>query len=59
MRIVPMLAVKGVKLTDAAQYLILKPFPVISEGNYEVELRYTLPGTNKVTSTYKINLKNL
>ncbi|MFN3403212.1 MAG: hypothetical protein ACK40G_03895 [Cytophagaceae bacterium] len=38
--------------------MILKPYPGIIAGKYEVEVKYILPGINKVSSVHKITLVN-
>lgn len=39
-------------------YIVTHPFPAITSGRYEVELQYKLPGTNTVSSIYKLIIKN-
>jgi hypothetical protein len=38
--------------------LITKPFPVIQKGDYWVNINYTLPGRNDVSSTYRHRIYN-
>jgi hypothetical protein len=47
--------------SNVSQYvkdIVYQPYPGIISGDYEVELKYTLPGINKVTSNYKLTIKN-
>ncbi|HEY8402875.1 MAG TPA: hypothetical protein VIK89_16530, partial [Cytophagaceae bacterium] len=44
--------------TGAAYNLLYTSFPPVTSGKYEVEAGYLLPGINKVTSTYKLVIKN-
>jgi hypothetical protein len=34
------------------------PWPQVSAGNYPIRIEYALPGINKITSSYLLNLKN-
>lgn len=52
------LLIRDTNVSQPVLDMIYKPFPSINAGNYEVELSYTMPGINKITSIYKLNLKN-
>ncbi|MBX9852071.1 MAG: hypothetical protein K2X86_09965 [Cytophagaceae bacterium] len=39
-------------------YIVTTPFSAVTSGRYEVELSYVLPGTNQISSVYKITIKN-
>jgi hypothetical protein len=43
---------------DRINMLITTPFPVITLGNYWVNIHYTLPGRNTVTSSYRHKIYN-
>ncbi|HEY8399921.1 MAG TPA: fibronectin type III domain-containing protein [Cytophagaceae bacterium] len=46
------------KLDPRVEYLLTTSFPSILPGKYEIELIYTLPGINKVTSKYNLTIVN-
>ncbi len=42
---------------EEMQKLVNSPFPSIKKGKYRVTIKYTLPGTNKVTSEKELMIK--
>lgn len=34
-------------------------FPIVKSGNYPFDIKYVIPGRNKVTSVYRVNIKNI
>ncbi len=45
-------------LTEHRRRLLETTFPVVTRGNYQVDISYTLPGINKVTTTRSYNIYN-
>ena len=39
--------------------LINTTFPTVQSGTYPFNIKYTIPGRNEVTTTYRINIKNI
>ncbi len=34
-------------------------FPIVKSGNYQFDIKYVVPGRNKMSSTYRANIKNI
>ena len=41
------------------QALMNTTFPIVKSGTYPFNIKYTIPGRNEVTTTYKVNIKNI
>jgi hypothetical protein len=46
------------KASSVSTNLVNSVYPNMATGSYEIEVKYTLPGTNKITSVSKITIVN-
>jgi hypothetical protein len=46
------------RVSPRLEALVLQPMPHLRRGTYRVKVNYLIPGVNKVTSSYELELVN-
>lgn len=46
------------RITRRLEALVIKPMPTVRYGSYRIKINYVIPGINKISSTYEVEVFN-